>query len=318
MKSRLKLLCTLGILAALIFAGKQAAAGAKLGLHYCLEAVIPSLFPFLFLSGVLQNQQSSRILETAGKAFRLPPGQGRFLITAFAAGYPVGAGYTASQARAGQIVPASANRLLRFCGNPGPGFLFGMLHPYFTRRELFVLWGIQIASGWLLSAWIPPVSDFGSEKHETSHPLTEILKNSLHSMAQICGWIVLFQTALGWILPLLPESPALRACAAGFLEMTSGIRCLGEVTSPALRFLLAQGLLGFGGVCVMLQTASVIAPLPVTPYLQGKLLQSVVGLVLAWAYLERLWIVPLALFFSGLVGMGIFPKKGSFFSLRHV
>lgn len=53
---------------------------------------------------------------------------------------------------------------------------------------------------------------------------------------------------------------------------------------PGLRYCMASGFLAFGGLCVWLQTKSVIAPYGLTGrhYLAGKVIQGTIAVLLTW------------------------------------
>ena len=78
----------------------------------------------------------------------------------------------------------------------------------------------------------------------------------------------------------------------GFLELTNGCCGLALIADVRLRFVLCSGILSFGGICVLLQTASVTKGLSLSGYLKGKLMQTVFSLLLSsMAVLKQGWIL---------------------------
>ena len=78
--------------------------------------------------------------------------------------------------------------------------------------------------------------------------------------------------------------------------------------------LLAAGMLSFGGLCVAMQTVSLLGNLPSKSFLLGKLLQTGFALGLALAYLQGklwYWIFPVVLAF-----IVLFRKKAVAFSKK--
>lgn len=57
-----------------------------------------------------------------------------------------------------------------------------------------------------------------------------------------------------------------------------------QLEAAGLRYCMASGFLAFGGLCVWLQTKSVIAPYGLTGryYLSGKVLQGTIAVLLTW------------------------------------
>lgn len=272
----------------LILDGKTAIAGAREGVELCLQAVIPSLFPFFVLSMLLTDSLSGAsvgLLRPLERLCRVPAGSGPILLTGFLGGYPVGAQSAANGYRAGHLSKAQAQRMLTFCSNAGPSFLFGIVAAQFPKLWYgWLLWAIQLTSAVLVSACIPPAGSRAVRlEAKQALSLSDCLHRALKVMGAVCGWVVLFRVVIAfadrWFLWLLPKEG--RVLFAGILELTNGCCALSEIDGLGLRLILAAGLLSFGGICVTMQTASVAGGLGIRPYLTGKCLQTVTGITLA-------------------------------------
>ena len=249
----------------LILDGKTALAGAAVGVELCLQTLIPSLFPFFVLSAMLTGSLGGNGLLLAG----------------ILGGYPVGAGNVVQAYRAGQISRSQAERLVVLCNCAGPSFLFGVITPVLGELKLgLALWGVYLLS--VLALWwvlpkTPPIPPHAVEIH-----LQTALWGSVRAMAGVCGWVVLFRVVLAildrWILWLLPDWGWVTVY--GLLELSNGCLYLG-ILPPAWRFLTAAGLIGFGGICVMLQTAGAVEGIPMKWYFPGKVFQSMVCILLS-------------------------------------
>ena len=88
----------------------------------------------------------------------------------------------------------------------------------------------------------------------------------------------------------------------GLLELANGCCSLSSIDSVSVRFVLCSGMLAFGGVCVTMQTISVVNGLSVKYYFVGKGLQTVFSLLLAagWIWLPQA-ILPAILLFILLI-----------------
>lgn len=208
----------------------------------------------------------------------MPAGTESFLLIGFLGGYPAGAQAVIQSWRDGVLDEKNARRLLAFCNHPGPAFLFGICGRLFQDPwTVWILWGILILSALLTAHSIPQqtVAECGLRR-KSATTLPKALESAVKTMGIICGWVILFRILIGYlqILPLAGIHPAIRCLLLGLLELTNGCCMLSIIQSTGLRFLLAALLLSFGGVCVLMQTASVAGSLGVRSYLRGKLMQT--------------------------------------------
>lgn len=268
----------------LILDGKTALLGAREGIDLCIRTVIPSLFPFFILSSLLVGSLSARWLKPLGKRCGVPPGAESLLLVGFLGGYPTGAQALSRAYHSGQLGKVQAERMLAFCNNAGPSFLFGMVAQMFENRNLvWLLWGIHILSA-ILTAWILPKEETGPVT-VTLPPVSQsqALASGVRTMGLVCGWVVFFRIGITflnrWVLWLLPKT--WQVVVSGLLELSNGCCSLKDIDCPALRFVVCSGLLACGGMCVTMQTASVANGLSLGWYIPGKLLQALLSIALA-------------------------------------
>ncbi len=283
-------------MALLILDAKTALSGAREGLALCLQAAIPSLFPFFFLSALLTGTLAGSalpLLRPLGRLCGVPEGAESLLAVGFLGGYPTGAACVAQAYQSGRLNRRDAERMLGFCSNAGPAFLFGLTAGCFsTPAAPWVLWGIHIAAA-LLTASLLPGKRRGRTALALGAPVSprQALNRALSAMATVCGWVILFRVILAilrrWCLWLLP-APA-QVALAGALELVGGCCALTEIPREGLRFLILSGLLAFGGLCVGMQTVSVTGSLGLGWYLPGKGLQTLFSLLLAQIALPFLY-----------------------------
>lgn len=276
----------------LILDSRAATVFAAEGVELCIRTVIPSLFPFCVVGMFLTRQvQSVKYLKPIGHLFRLQPGTEAIVLTGLQGGYPIGAQNTANAFHAGIISKGEANRMLRFTSQPGPAFIFGILGSVFTLGQCWLLWGIVLFSSLLVSRFFPEAEAASADIKPVLADNTPILPKAISAMGNICAWIILMRIVIGflqrWILWLLPL-PA-QCALSGTLELTNGCYMLSCVSDSRLRFILAAGMLSLGGVCVLLQTNSLIHGLDIRCYIAGKLLQSAICVTLAAAVQEFSW-----------------------------
>ncbi len=265
----------------LILDGKTALAGAQSGVQLCLITVIPSLFPFFVLSILLNSTLSGFQLPFLGKIGQLcgiPTGAEPLLISGFLGGYPVGAQGIAEAYKAGQLSPQTAQRMLAFCNNAGPAFLFGMVASFFPESWMvWALWAIHISGALFTAVILPsPTTDDCTLSGKSAMSANQIMARALSAMGTVCGWIIVFRVVVEflqrWILFLLPVS--FQVAVTGMLELSNGCCFLPLIENMDMRFVLCSGMLAFGGLCVTMQTISVSSGLSIRHYLLGKFIQT--------------------------------------------
>lgn len=277
--------------AALLWDAAGAAEAVRRGTELCLASVIPALFPFFVVSSLLVSLgtgRAARILERPFRAlFRCGGAGAAAFLLGMLGGYPVGAATVASLVRQGDVSPAEGRRLLVFCSNAGPSFIIGVagLTVFGSARTGAYLYLIHItaamAAGFLLRGRRAVT---GGTYHPPARPglisaFLSAVQGAASAMGRVCAFVVFFLVLLS-----LAETVtgALPPWAAGFLELTNGVLRLSPTRTG---FITAAALLGWGGLSVHCQTASVLdgTNVPLDRYFLGKALQSLLSALLAAA-----------------------------------
>ena len=299
------LMAAFGMLA-LILDAKTGLQGAADGIQMCIHTVIPALFPFFVLSPFLTALPGgATFLRPLGKLLRLPPGCESYLLPGVLGGYPVGARCIAQGYRDGAIEKTDAERMLGFCSNAGPAFLFGMGAGVLPEIWMcWLVWGIHILSALFVGLTAPGGSTAAASTVSPGKiTLPEAMQQALGAMAAVCGWVVILRVVLAflqrWALWLFPLP--MQIFLSGLLELTNGTCLLPQISCVGLRFLLFTVFLSFGGLCVLLQTRSVIreSGLSGRDYFPGKVTQAAVSTLLCAAvmplvddnWMPSLWVV---------------------------
>ncbi len=306
MKGKQKYL--LGILSAvcmimIILDSKTALVGAASGIELCIKTVIPALFPFFFLTGIITdmlNQPLRKIFRPIGKLYKIPAGAESTLILGLLGGYPIGAQAVHNLYQAGYLNKNAARRMLPFCNNPGPAFIFGMIGCLFDSIIVpWVIWCIIILSSFMTSLISPASNDLCC--NTVFKEKTGFLEASIKAMAKVCGWVILFRVLLTflqrWILWLFP--PEITIFITGLLELTNGCISLLSSANIVFRFCCATVMLSFGGICVTMQTVGIAGDLISKQYFMGKLFQMFVSLPLSYIAAKILFSLPLT--FTGIL-----------------
>ncbi len=274
----------------LIMDSRTALSGASEGIALCIKTVIPALFPFFLLSALLTNAAMGaefHFLQRIGQLCGIPKGSESILLTGLLGGYPVGAQSIAQTYAAGQLRKEDARRMLGFCSNAGPAFIFGISSVLFENRSVpLILWLIHIVSALVTGILLPYRSLKGAIcPLQQQIGIGQALHKSLSVTGTVCGWVIIFRILLSflsrWFMWLL--SPMLQIILTGLLELTNGYIRLAEIDNNSLRFVLASIFLAAGGICVCLQTVSITGQvgLDMGYYFKGKAIQTIFSTVLA-------------------------------------
>ena len=277
--------------AALLWDAAGAAEAVRRGTELCLASVIPALFPFFVVSSLLVSLgagRAARILERPFRAlFRCGGAGAAAFLLGMIGGYPVGASTVAALVRRGDVSLAEGQRLLAFCNNAGPAFIIGVagLTVFGSAHTGAYLYLIHItaamAAGFLLRGRRAVT---GGTYHPPARPglisaFLSAVQGAASAMGRVCAFVVFFLVLLSLTERLTGPLPP---GAAGFLELTNGVLRLSPTRTG---FITAAALLGWGGLSVHCQTASVLdgTNVPLDRYFLGKALQSLLSALLAAA-----------------------------------
>lgn len=289
MKGRLAAWGCLAALGLLLARSAEAAQAVRDGLALCAGSVIPALFPFLAVSGLLTalDAGASPALGSLARLLGCSRAGARAFLLGLTGSYPVGARTVAQLYRRGGISRREACRLLLFSNNCGPAFILGVagLGCFGSLRAGVLLWGVHILAALVIALALPRQAAEPSERPGSvpaRPPLVPALiaavRDAAGTMVYICGFVVFFLVLLrvmGRVTGL--SHPVL----SGAVELTQGILALPHTRRG---FVWAAGLLGWGGLSVHGQSAAVLSgtDLPMGPYLAAKAAHAAVSVLLAW------------------------------------
>ncbi|MCM1540922.1 MAG: hypothetical protein NC121_06625 [Blautia sp.] len=129
---------------------------ASLGLRLWLDKMIPSLLPFMILSGIvirlgLTENIASFVYPLIRPLYRVRKNVCYCMMLGFLCGFPMGARVVADLYSRGQLTRDEGEYLLCFCNNIGPvyycSFVLPLLHRELTAPYLFGMYGIPALYG---------------------------------------------------------------------------------------------------------------------------------------------------------------------------
>lgn len=308
----LPLAFVLFIFIAMMIFSSAAVTGAGDGLELCIRVIVPTLLPFFVLSNLLCSlglpeylgrgaQPMSRALFGVGGA-----GVSAFIL-GLTGGYPLGASAVADLYRSGSVSRTEAQKLLCFCNNSGPAFIIGMagVGIFDSAAIGLMLYIIHILAA-IIVGMILCHSDESSRSAQVSvaamsfaPAMTSAMRRAVMSTGMISGYIIFF-SMLSSVLQEMGLFTLL--CAAlveqfglsigqggslilGVLELGSGIAALSGLIPSPQNLALAAFILGWGGISVQFQTASVLSDTELSAGggVLGKLLHALISAGLAFS-----------------------------------
>ena len=237
------------------------------GFSLWYSKMIPSLLPFMIISGILVRMNltgtfSGILHPLLKRLYGCSQNVSYAIIMGFLCGFPMGAKVTADLLKDKKITLEEADFLLCFCNNIGPiyfcSFVIPLLH--ITKPLPFIcgMYGIPLLYGVLLRhSYYRHKFNEKNSNLETAKKSTDLLTamdESIHASIQsiltLCGYMILFN-----LLNILPHFllPGIHRFISPFLEITGGLSLLQDSYIP-----FSMVLLTFGGLSCMAQTHSMI------------------------------------------------------------
>lgn len=297
-------------LSLVIFPG-AAASGVYRGIKNCCGVLVPSLFPFIFLSEAVfltgADRYLSPFLSPLAKLLNLPPVCGIALFLSLTGGFPVGAGCVRSLYNQKKITASQAQRMMCFCVCPGPAFMITAVGVIMLGDQTLgaILYASQIISSLLIAAGLSVFSRIGKAGNnmdnvkdgiapERASASSESLiraflsasAESASGMMRLSALVIIFSMFLsimdasGFVGRLAElfhllgiDGRIARLLFPAFAEVTSGCDAVRDTGLPLWFFSLAAG---FGGMCVHMQIFDILRGIPIKKgrYLLFRLLNT--------------------------------------------
>lgn len=289
----------------------QSLSYALLGLELWFNKMIPSLLPFMILSGImvrlnLTEKMAMAVYPVVNPLYKIRKNVCYCMLLGFLCGFPMGAKVTGELRERGLLTTREAQFLLAFCNNIGPVYFLSFALPLLGRRlvfpYLFGMYGIPLLYGLVLRHTVyrdiemPGITrkDYRSQRELRSceqrpqeksllfkvlEATEQSVQASIQSIMMLGGYMILFN-----LMNLIPHVLLGRPLdiLGPLLEITGGLGMLKE--RLPLFSLLA---LSFGGLSCIAQTYSCIknTDLSLSEYIYHKMVLTVLNAVfyLSWS-----------------------------------
>ncbi len=229
-----------------------------------LKRLIPSLFLMMTLSafanrsGILSG--AIKICSPIMRLYGLPDDAFAALFWGSISGFPIGAKTACELYADKRLTKKETKNLLTFCNNCSPGFVLGTLGIIYGKKAGIFLFSVQLLSA-LYIGFIFCLKQKGGRiaRHERRHEsitasLTRAITGSIHACIDLTSFL-LFSSIFTVFISRLPLNTNADAFLGGLTELTGGI--LKFENTGRMELSLMAFLLSFGGICVILQTASI-------------------------------------------------------------
>ncbi len=264
-----------------------------LGLNLWFEKMIPALFPFMILSGImirmhLTENFSKLLYPVIRPVYKVSRNACYAMIMGFFCGFPMGAKTIADLLKRNMLSIQEAEFLLSFCNNIGPVYFCGFVLPLLGRNLLlpyvFGMYGIPLIYGFLLRKTLyrhlnlsktslpttaitetpPALQDAASTSgsgqsvkvavpQNLLYEIDDAVNSSIQSILSLGGYMILFNLLN---LPFHIVCGKAPVFLAPLLEITGGLKLSAGISPQNVLYMLL--LLPFGGLSCIAQTNSCI------------------------------------------------------------
>ncbi|MCM1144365.1 MAG: hypothetical protein NC318_04520 [Blautia sp.] len=265
---------------------------ANTGLLLWFQKMIPTLLPFMILSGIMVRRNlTERFAKWFHPLFHAIWGtslNGSYVILiGMLCGFPMGARVIGELCHVGRLSEREGEFLLSFCNNIGPiyftSFVMGTLSLSGHWAPLLIMYGVPLFYGWIYRMlfyrnpatffYSPITSGDSTRVPSLLEAVDESIVSGLIGIGKLGGYMVFFNLLNVMLLPFSSLPQMFLALCNCMLEITSGINYIGQKG-----MFLILTLLPFGGLSCMAQTYSMIKDtnLSLSRYFMHKCIQTAI------------------------------------------
>ena len=269
---------------ALIKFPKASYFGISTGAKFSIEILIPSLFPFIFLSRFVVV---SRMLEFLKKPldkitkflFYLPGSAAPVIFLSLVGGYPIGAIGTKTLLENKEINSVQFNRMMCFAVNAGPAFIINAVGYSLLKNPFLglILFLIQVFLSLTYAILLGIIARIKKEpffvddsfkklkRIKISDAIVESTSQASFAIINMCSLVIIFTLFISLInefniLSILNtclniNSQNFICLIISCLEVTSGCS---YASTHASSLAVISFAIGYGGICTHLQIASIL------------------------------------------------------------
>lgn len=287
-------------LALLLVNPKISIEGARAGLTFWFQTMIPTLLPFIIGSNLIIMLDATKYLTTVlnklfGKFLKISEDGCYVVLIGLLCGYPMGAKTSADMVESHKIEKKEGQYLLSFCNHASPMFLIGFVFTLIQeghRISFLLSYYLPVIPIIILAKYYYKIHKAAPE-HFSSNAviqaaerlpkidiLDQAMMNGFEVILKVGGHILLFSILEAYFSRLPISNLIIKSLILGITEITTGLAAIGELFGKSsVAALIAVTVTAFGGLSGLSQTKSVIKPadLSVTDYFMWKALHGLLS-----------------------------------------
>ena len=298
MKQRIITLFCICLLLFLLVHPEEALLSAKDGMSLWLNVMIPTLLPFLILTGILlKTGNIPQLLEPLAPFwkhfFGISPAGAYVLILGFLCGYPMGAKLAHDLYINHQISQREGEYLLTFSCNASPAFIFSYLSQNILEGKIpphslllillsadfvcMLFFRFLVYHGNTVSSVKPEYRKKETYQQDSTGVILDVsIMSGFETITRLGGYILIFSLLFTGFDHYWPFCSQNKILLTSPIELTTGLHQIAQSAfSWKIKYITSMTLTAFGGFCVMFQTKSVLEEkLSILPYIFAKCLNA--------------------------------------------
>lgn len=298
MKQRIITLFCICLLLFLLVHPEEALLSAKDGMSLWLNVMIPTLLPFLILTGILlKTGNIPQLLEPLTPFwkhfFGISPAGAYVLILGFLCGYPMGAKLAHDLYINHQISQREGEYLLTFSCNASPAFIFSYLSQNILEGKIpphslllillsadfvcMLFFRFLVYHGNTVSSVKPEYRKKETYQQDSTGVILDVsIMSGFETITRLGGYILIFSLLFTGFYHYWPFCSQNKILLTSPIELTTGLHQIAQSAfSWKIKYITSMTLTAFGGFCVMFQTKSVLEEkLSILPYIFAKCLNA--------------------------------------------
>lgn len=298
MKQRIITLFCICLLLFLLVHPEEALLSAKDGMSLWLNVMIPTLLPFLILTGILlKTGNIPQLLEPLApfwkRFFGISPAGAYVLILGFLCGYPMGAKLAHDLYINHQISQREGEYLLTFSCNASPAFIFSYLSQNILEGKIpphslllillsadfvcMLFFRFLVYRGNTVSSVKPEYRKKETYQQDSTGVILDVsIMSGFETITRLGGYILIFSLLFTGFYHYWPFCSQNKILLTSPIELTTGLHQIAQSAfSWKIKYITSMTLTAFGGFCVMFQTKSVLEEkLSILPYIFAKCLNA--------------------------------------------
>ena len=275
-------------------------------LMICGNTIIPSLFPFTVLTGIItsysQKGGGKGFFSPVARLFGISTVSLSALVFGMLCGFPIGGKIAIDLYKKELISKEEAERLIAFTGNTGPAFAIGAVGNVIlgsTAIGALIYFSqivVSITAGIILGLGKSPEQKRSFSNHGNPDIAKSISDASL-SVLSVCGFVIFFYFTVQSIGAIVP-SRTVKLVSAVLLEVSCGATEAAKLSYPVSAAAAAFSV-GWAGMSVHMQLLSFSSGtgLKMGKYFTVKLLSGLFNFLVVF-FAANLFQIPASLYYN--------------------